>query len=953
MRNALALLFFATSLLSQTPVEVCTAESRVDSLILVSRSRTANNDFSEALQTSAAAEKIALEQCGHESGAYGSACFNHGRILYFQGVYDEAEPWYLASKNIREKVLGTENQDYGRSVNNLAILYDKMGQYEKAEQLYLEVLALRGKSPGKESPAYADALSNLASLYMQMGYFEKSERLNLETMTIREKVLGKDDPVYASSLNNLANLYYVLHNYDKAEQLYSGAIAIHEKTGDRENEDYILALDNLGAMYQVSGRLDRAEPLLMASKNLWEKTVGKEHPGFMLSLNHLANLYQGMRRYPEAESLFLQAQFLGEKVLGPQHPDNVLNKQSLAVLYFEMGQYDKAEALLMECDTQFVRLLGKSHPYYTANQDFLANVSWASGDIKSARYYLSEAATSKRKLLINASRHLSEHELMDYIREFADVLGKDCSFSSIQPGLTATCYNDVLFYKGFLLNAVSQVRKLATANPATAEKYNLFKSYHRRLAAEYAKPFAERKGVQTLEIESNKLEKELAHSVAGYGEAVRQYSWQDVQSKLRPGEAAIEFVHYQFGNPKPTDTIRYAALLLRPGAGEPQFIPLFEETQLAALVQTPGARKSDYVDRIYAATDRGAKPEETLYQLLWQPLEKALKAASPGGKAIKTVYFSPSGLLHCVNLAAVVFPDGQVLANHYNLIQLGSTRQLAMNAASDGVVPGRPVTTTASALLFGGILYEPDSTAQADIALRGGSWNYLKGTEKEVDQIGGMMRASGLQPDVRKGYAAREEVFKMIGEGEDGQLSDGATSSRPVATSPRILHFATHGFFYHRKAEAGSKEEPVFKISDNPMMRSGLVLAGGNYAWAAGKPYRPDMEDGILTAYEIAQMDLSHTELVVLSACETGLGDIQGDEGVYGLQRAFKIAGAKYLVMSLWRVPDAATQELMTAFYQKWLIQQNPIPDAFRAAQKEMQEKYQHPFFWAGFVLVE
>ncbi len=959
MRNALALLFFAVSLHSQTPVEVCTAESRVDSLIRVSRSHTANNDFSKALQAGAAAEKIALEQCGRVSSAYGSACFNRGRILYFQGVYDEAEPWYLESKNIRAKVLGTENQDYGRSVNNLAILYDEMGQYEKAEQLYMEVLALREKSPGKESSAYADALSNLASLYMQMGFFEKSERLNLETMEIREKVLGKDDPAYASSLNNLANLYYHLHNYDEAEQLYLEAIAIREKAGDRESENYIMALDNLGILYHVSGHSDKAEPLLLASKDLWEKIFGKEYPALVLNLNHLANLYQSMHRYPEAESFFRQARVLGEKVLGLQHPDIVVNKQSLAVVYFETGQYDKAEALLLECDTQFVQVLGKAHPFYSANLDFLANVYWTTGNWNAARYYLSEATIIKRKLLVNASRHLSERELTNYIDEFADVLGKNCSFSSTRQGLTATCYNDVLFYKGFLLNAVSQVRKLTSTDPAAAEKYKLFNSYHRRLAAEYAKPFAERKGVQMLEMESNKLEKELARSVAGYGEAMRQYSWQDVQSRLRPDEAAIEFVHYRYSHPKPTDTVYYAALLIRPGAGEPQFIPLFDEKQLAALVQTPGARKSDYVDRLYAAADRGAGQEETLYQLLWQPIENALKAASPDKKTLKTVYFSPSGLLHCVNLAAVVLPDEQVLADRYNLVQLGSTRQLAMRASSDGLTSSSevatqsyPVNTTPTALLFGGIRYDPDSTIQEDNALRSGSWNYLKGTEKEVDQIGQTMHASGLQPDIRKGYAATEEVFKMIGR------SDGVTSSHPVTTSPRVLHFATHGFFYPNpgnKKEGGAmrNEEPVFKVSDLPMMRSGLVLAGGNYAWKSREPYRPDLEDGILTAYEIAQMDLSHTELVVLSACETGLGDIQGDEGVYGLQRAFKIAGAKYLIMSLWRVPDVATQELMTAFYQKWLVQKMPIPDAFRAAQKEMRDKYQHPFFWAGFVLVE
>jgi CHAT domain-containing protein len=137
------------------------------------------------------------------------------------------------------------------------------------------------------------------------------------------------------------------------------------------------------------------------------------------------------------------------------------------------------------------------------------------------------------------------------------------------------------------------------------------------------------------------------------------------------------------------------------------------------------------------------------------------------------------------------------------------------------------------------------------------------------------------------------------------------------------------------------------------MIRSGLILAGGNHAWKTGKPLRPDMEDGILTAYEISQMNLSNTELVVLSACETGLGDIEGNEGVYGLQRAFKIAGAKYLIMSLWQVPDFQTQELMTTFYKNWLEGKMSIPDAFRSAQGEMREKYQSPYFWAGFVLVE
>ncbi len=201
---------------------------------------------------------------------------------------------------------------------------------------------------------------------------------------------------------------------------------------------------------------------------------------------------------------------------------------------------------------------------------------------------------------------------------------------------------------------------------------------------------------------------------------------------------------------------------------------------------------------------------------------------------------------------------------------------------------------------------------------------------------------------VRTGYTATEESFKQIGQ---------------AGPSPHILHVATHGFFFPDPAPSSAVrpstlgedwgEGGVFRISEHPMIRSGLILAGANQVWKGGKPLA-NTEDGILTAYEISQMNLSNTELVVLSACETGLGDIQGNEGVYGLQRAFKIAGAKYLVMSLWQVPDRPTQEMMALFYENWLEQKSSIPDAFRVAQDEMRARYpDEPYKWAGFVLVE
>jgi CHAT domain-containing protein len=536
-------------------------------------------------------------------------------------------------------------------------------------------------------------------------------------------------------------------------------------------------------------------------------------------------------------------------------------------------------------------------------------------------------------------------------------LDRNFSFVQTHSGLADDCYNNILFHKGFLLNGVSKIRNLTLTNLASFDKSNELKSYNRRLAAEYSKSLAERQNIAELEEKANTLEKDLTRSVAGFGDAIRQVTWQEVQQKLKPNEAAIEFVHYLFVNPNPTDSTMYAALVLRPGMKQPVFIPLFEQKQLDTLLKGSGKTKTDYINQLYALGNQN----KSLYQLIWKPLEQELTGAT-------TIYFSPSGLLHRLNLNAIPVPFPTLAANknltlsdRYQLIELGSTRQLVIDA------PKTEVAQNKEAQIYGGIQYEMDSTsikianvdlnknplttrrgidfANADSTLRGGKWNYLKWTEVEINSLEAILADVGMKPDIHKGYIATEESFKLIG------------TDKP---SPRIVHLATHGFFFpdpklrvKNETVSNGANEPVFKISEHPMIRSGIILSGGNHAWQTGKPIRPGFEDGILTAYEISQMNLSNTELVVLSACETGLGDIQGNEGVYGLQRAFKIAGAKYLIMSLWQVPDFHTQELMTTFYSKWLEDKMSIPDAFRAAQKVMKDKFKEPFYWAGFVLVE
>ena len=911
MRNYLWMaLCLITGLLSAQTVD-SVALRRVDSLIQISRALTAKRDFDQALDVNVVAEKIALDKLGQQSAAYASSCFNHGRILYAKRDYTGAEKWYLDSKAIQEKALGREHPDFATSLNNLALVYRIMGQYDKSEPLYFEAIAVRERALGREHPDYAQSLNGLAILYQEMAQLDKAEPLYLESKAIREKALGREHPDYATSLNNLAALYQRMGRYDKSESLYLESKTIREKVLGKDHSDYAQTLNNLAILYSVTNQFDKAEPIYLEAIAIREKTQGREHPDCAQSLYNLALMYEESGKYDKAERPYLEAKEIWGKALGSEHPDYAANLSRLAALYQRMGQYEKVEPLLLE----------------------LSSIN--------------------RRIIERALHHLSESELNEFLDKFSNnslSQNQTLSFTQIASSkkMISVCYDNSLFYKGFLLQSVGRIKQLALSDEGAAEKYTLLKDYHRRLATQYAQPITKRDSalVAQLEVKANDLEKDLAQTIAGWGQALQQVKWQEVQRALKASEAAIEFVSYRFYHKNKTDSTMYAALVLSPGTDTPKFIPLFEEKQLAALLKTEGSPQPTFYNELYSA----GKPGSQLYDLIWKPIAAAL----PQGT---TVYCSPSGLLHRLNLGAIPTPDGKTLAENNRLTILGSTRQLVIPSES-------AIQQSTTAQLYGGIQYDvtptmasntpaksedlavrrgPDIT-QNDSTLRGENWNYLRWTEVEISSAASVMKSKGIMPTLKKGSEATEESFKALGQG---------------SPSPRVLHVATHGFFFPDPKESKPNEgqaigEKTFKVSDNPMIRSGLMLAGGNHAWKTGKPLRPDLEDGILTAYEISQMNLANTELVVLSACETGLGDLVGNEGVYGLQRAFKIAGAKYLVMSLWQVPDFQTQVFMTAFYKHWLEGKMAVPEAFRATQTELRGKYSgEAFKWAGFVLVE
>ena len=303
---------------------------------------------------------------------------------------------------------------------------------------------------------------------------------------------------------------------------------------------------------------------------------------------------------------------------------------------------------------------------------------------------------------------------------------------------------------------------------------------------------------------------------------------------------------------------------------------------------------------------------------------------------------------------------GMLISDKYQLEYLSSSRNLAI----ENQVASTPTVKT---FLYGGIKYSSDSLAIAAAVpyrgeeesdfdfndtdlipkdtIRNRGWSYLQATKEEVEELDQLLSRKKYIVKSFQAFNATEESFKALGVSE---------------ASPDILHIATHGFFFPDLKI--SKEilndymtggRANFRFSDNPLFRSGLIFAGANRAWQDGRPLK-GFEDGILTAYEISQMDLTGTKLAVLSACKTGLGDIRGSEGVYGLQRAFKMAGVDYLILTLWNIPDDQhTVDFMKTFYKYWLKKKLPIKEAFNKTQKKMRKQDPNPFHWAGFLLIE
>ncbi len=839
-------------------------------------------------------------QHADESHPYYPSFIDNRAQFHLQiGNYAHAEKDFEESLRLITKSRGQQNQVYAISLNNLGLLYWEVGRYEKAEKKYLQALEIMSTTVGKENINYSSILHNLANVYDHLGNYTASEKLMLESLELLDKIVGKEHWKYAQTLNNIANVYQNIGRYEEAETYYRQAIDQQVLSLGEEHQNYALTLHNFGNHHLTKKEYDLAEEYLQKAGSIYKKTVGIRSRKYGRLLQSLGKVYRATERLPLAQATWLEAAKIQEEVLGQNLP-LTQTMTLLAQLYHGQQQLDLAEQ------------------------------------------YIGNANRINQRLQRQRANHFSEVELQAYQNLFAPANDALFTLNQKSPTLSATSYNQALFQKGFLLeNNIKRKQLVARAPQQVQQTYRAWQGYLRRLAKEYSKPIAERHSTAILEQRTQQLEKELVQGIAGFANTQRSINWQEIRDQLPPQSVAIEFIHYHNTETAEKTLPHYAALLLQAKSKAPLFIPLFNEAELQALLSVGEMPRHIHLDQLYQ--NKATNPSG-LYQLIWAPLQKQLQN-------IERIYFAPSGLLHRINLGAIPVDDSLVIDDQFELIQLGSTRALLDQA---------PSISTASAVLFGGIDYEQavlppttDTLQAKSPSSRGftflkpsiskkSSWQTLPWSTVEVEGIASLLEGAEFTAQLYTSREASEEAFKA-----SGQLDQ----------SPRLLHVATHGYFFpdpkNKKPQVGEQTwATAFSSSHQAMIRSGLILAGANPVWRGELPHQ-DREDGILTAYEISQLDLSNTELVVLSACETGLGDLSGHEGVYGLQRAFKMAGANYLIMSLWQVPDFQTQELMNTFYYEWLENSKSIPQAFKAAQAQMRKRFPEPSKWAGFILLE
>ena len=845
------------------------------------------------------------------------------------GQFDDAIRLFERALTMAESASRPDQLYAGDLLLRIANLKRTKGEYAAAERLFERAVEIDQKAAGRDHPQTAAALRSWGTLYLATSDHARAEPLLQEALEITERTLGPDHPTVALCLRALANLHGFLEDLERARVYLERALPIAEKGFDADDISLIAVVHDLGDIYRVLEDYDHAEPLLARTVAFVERKYGPEHIQLGSPLHNLGNVAAARKEYARALQLYERAYAIRAKALGPQHLDAVRVLASMAGVYVAEGEYGKA----LDLHRRAFEVLSVSvGPYHraTANAlDGIARSYAALGDFPQAIQYQARYDEVLEKEIGWNLAIGSDREKLSYLRWISSQTDRTISLHARQAPESAAARDlavlVVLQRKGRGLDAMSggmaALRQRLDAGDRTLlDELGETNSKLANLAlAGPAKltRAAWEKQIANLEERRERLESSVSDRSMEFRAQSQPVTLAAVKAAIPADAALIEFATYRTFDPRKKEDqaygpSRYVAYVIRRD-GDIRWSDLgpAEEVNdaVAALREALRDEHRHDVRELARAVDRK----------IMQPLRAQTGDA-------KQLLISPDGDLDLIPFEALVDEDGRHLLENYSITYLTSARDLVrmqtMRKAPKGPVVvmanprfGEPLVTTAA------LERRRSITSGSDLPTM--YFAPLAGTAEEARSI------KSIFPDANllTGREASKAALKRL-------------------DAPSILHIATHGFFLNSDTQPpgpGTRAIQANLTVENPLLRSGLALAGANLNGGS--------DDGVLTALEASGLNLWGTKVVTLSACETGLGVVKNGEGVYGLRRAFLLAGAQTLVMSLWPVSDRVTREMMTTYYSG-LKNGLSRGEALRHAQLAMfrHSGWQHPFYWAGFI---
>lgn len=904
------------------------------------------------------------------------------RKLFAQAKYSEAATLGEEVCKTQAALLGELHPKHTQTLGNVAAVYIEKGDFVHGDHLYSQFLAIQEKALGKQHPTYAIDLINVANLARTMGNYDRAIQLSVQAQDTWKKVQPEQHAVYARMLQALGLAYEAKGDYAKALPLITRFTEIHKKSfgeqnagyadgllqlgglyssmGDTANAESLLrksveirkdmpglshafALRDLAALYVKTGDLERAERLFLQTQDRFKSLLSEDHPEYATSVHNLAVVLGKTEKYVDAERLLQKSQDIWKQAYGERHPRYADSLALQARFNFESRNFDQAESLYEQARVLKDATIGTHHPDCADILDSLALIYRLRRDFESAEPLAARSLRTSMEHLEKTSVVLSERQQLAMNQMLRNSLDRYVSLALDSDKYHAAAARYCLLWKGATL-VRQRAMRLAGDQPSIAVRFQKLQQVTRQLAAlSRAIPGQGldqwKLKITNLTNQKEQMEAELSRESAEFRSAMQRVTFEQIQQAIPKDGALVDFLQFQRGvvvkdHWKTTSNI--LAVVVRANE-EPQLIDLGLVAPLSEAIDT--------WRETFGMSPQGRKAGNDIRKQIWTPLLEHIGDA-------KTVLVSTDGVLGRMPLAALPGKQpGTYLIEDHRLAMIpvpqllpAVVNDLGKNALSREL------------LLMGDVDYDKatDKREKRNRKKRGtgadgshmmeAAFGPLPGTAGEVEDL------QTLHVNVFKGNSDDVITLKQAGATE--------SRFRELAGQYRHLHLATHGFFAAARHKSALANDTQRSGSDqgllvngdqdvtgwNPGLLSGLAFAGANL-----EP-EPGQDDGILTSQEIAFLPLNGVDTVVLSACETGLGQVAGGEGLIGIQRAFQIAGVRSTVASYWKVDDQVTRRLMERFYRNVWEKKMPRLDALRAAQLEVMKDPAHPSLPRGIV---